>query len=565
MSESVKLPVLAIRIDTPVGYRTLLSAMRGVVSEMLTARSTTSATRAPRPRLAELVAALSLGIDLGFGQPMEHVLRQCLIALRLADHVGLDDERRSAVYFSALLIDVGCHTDAHEQAKWWGDDIALKSTKYDHDMRSLRGTLNGMRMLGAGNQPLHRFRVGLEFFLSGHKEIDNMVETHSQLARALARELSLPDGVQEAVATAYERWDGRGWPGDLAGDAIPLASRLSQLAEYVEVAHRLGGASAALALAKERSGGQFDPALVQVLVEHADEVLGDLDKAQSWDSVIAAEPALGMLLRDNEVEAALTGVADFVDLKSPYTLGHSRAVADLVTAVATAMSLPAGETTTVRRAALVAGFGRLGVSNAIWDKHGPLGAGEWERVRMHPYLTERMLRQSVWLAPYGAIAVQLRERLDGSGYPRGLTGGLISTPARILAAADAYQSMIEPRAHREALPAAAAATELKQDVIAGRLDSAAVAGVLEAAGHARSRRLDHAAGLTGREVDVLRLLARGMSSKQIAERLVISPKTARNHIEHIYAKIGASSRATASLFAMQQGLLPEQDYLAADA
>jgi HD-GYP domain-containing protein (c-di-GMP phosphodiesterase class II) len=265
------------------------------------------------------------------------------------------------------------------------------------------------------------------------------------------------------------------------------------------------------------------------------------------------------------VETALTGVADFVDLKSPYTLGHSRAVADLVTAVATAMSLPEGETTTVRRAALVAGFGRLGVSNAIWDKHGPLGAGEWERVRMHPYLTERMLRQSGWLAPYGAIAVQLRERLDGTGYPRGLTGGLLSTPARILAAADAYQSMIEPRAHREALPAAAAATELRQDVIAGRLDSAAVAGVLEAAGHVRSRRRDHAAGLTGREVDVLRLLARGLSSKQIAERLVISPKTARNHIEHIYVKIGASSRATASLFAMQQGLLPEQDYLAADA
>ncbi len=496
----------------------------------------TDSTGAPPPRLVELVAALSLGIDLGFGQPMEHVLRQCLIAIRLADHLGLDDAQRSAVYFSALLVDVGCHTDAHEQVKWWGDDIALKATKYDHDMRSLRGTLSGIRMLGAGHQPLHRLRVGLEFFTSGHKEVDHMVESHSQLARALARELSLPAGVQDAVATAYERWDGRGWPGELAGEAIPLASRLSQMAEYVEVAHRIGGVEAAVALARERSGGQFDPTLVQVLVGHATEVLGDLDKAPSWDPVIAAEPALRRVLDDDDVETALIGVADFVDLKSPYTLGHARAVADLVTAVATRMSLPAGETTVLRRAALVAGFGRLGVSNAIWDRPGPLGAGEWERVRMHPYLTERMLRQSAWLAPYGAIAVQLRERLDGSGYPRGLTGALISTPARILAAADAYQSMVEPRAHREALPAAAAATELKQDVIAGRLDSAAVAGVLEAAGHARARRRDHAAGLTAREVDVLRLLARGLSSKQIAERLVISPKTARNHIEHIYRR-----------------------------
>lgn len=534
------------------------------MSKTLRTRTVTDAT-APRPRLVELVAALSLGIDLGFGQPMEHVLRQSLIALRLADQVGLDDEQRSAVYYSALLVDVGCHTDAHEQVKWWGDDIALKATKYDHDMRSLRGTLTSMRMLGAGNQPLHRLRVGLDFFASGHKEVDHMVESHSQLARALARELSLPDGVQEAVATAYERWDGRGWPGELAGEAIPLASRLSQLAEYIEVAHRLGGVGAALTLAEERAGGQFDPTLVAVLIEHATDVLGGLGDAPSWDSVIAAEPALGMVLRDDEVETALTGVADFVDLKSPYTLGHSRAVADLVTAVATTMSLPGGESAMLRRAALVAGFGRLGVSNAIWDKHGSLAAGEWERVRMHPYLTERMLRQSPWLAPYGAIAVQLRERLDGSGYPRGLTGALISAPARILAAADAYQSMVEPRAHREALPAAAAATELKQDVVAGRLDSAAVAGVLEAAGHARTRRRDHTAGLTAREVDVLLLLARGLSSKQIAERLVISPKTVRHHIEHIYPKIGASSRATASLFAMQQGLLPEQDYRSAEA
>ncbi len=526
---------------------------------------TVTDANAPRPRLVELVAALSLGIDLGFGQPMEHVLRQCLIALRLADHVGLDDPRRSAVYYSALLVDVGCHTDAHEQVKWWGDDIAFKATKYDHDMRSLRGTLSGMLMLGAGNQPLHRLRVGLEFFVSGHKEVDHMVESHSQLARALARELSLPGSVQEAVATAYERWDGRGWPGELAGEAIPLASRLSQLAEYVEVAHRLGGIDAALTLAEERAGGQFDPTLVQMLVEHGTEILGDLDDTQSWESVISAEPELRMVLRDEEVETALTGVADFVDLKSPYTLGHARAVAELVTVVATAMSLPPGETTVLRRAALVAGFGRLGVSNAIWDKHGTLAAGEWERVRMHPYLTERMLRQSPWLAPYGAVAVQLRERLDGSGYPRGLPGALISTPARILAAADAYQSMVEPRAHREALPAVAAATELKEDVVAGRLDGAAVAGVLEATGHARTRRRAHTAGLTAREVDVLRLLARGLSSKQIAERLFISSKTARHHIEHIYVKIGASSRATASLFAMQQGLLPEQDYRAAEA
>src|SRR4029077_5418930 len=122
-----------------------------------------------RIRLAELVAALSLGVDLGFGQPMEHVLRQCIIALELADRVGLDEDGRAVVYYTALLVNVGCHADAHEQAKWFGDDIALKSVKYDHELGSTRSMAGGMRRIGSGNPPLHRFRVGLEFALSGRK------------------------------------------------------------------------------------------------------------------------------------------------------------------------------------------------------------------------------------------------------------------------------------------------------------------------------------------------------------------------------------------------------------
>jgi hypothetical protein len=138
-------------------------------------------------RLAELVAALSLGIDLGFGQPMEHVLRQCLIALRIAERVEIPEEERAAIYYSALLVNVGCHADAHEQAKWFGDDIALKSNKFaSYDMRSLRSTLATMRRIGAGNQPLHRLRVALEFVVSGHRELDSMIETHNTFARMIA-------------------------------------------------------------------------------------------------------------------------------------------------------------------------------------------------------------------------------------------------------------------------------------------------------------------------------------------------------------------------------------------
>jgi len=503
-------------------------------------------------RLAELVAALSLGVDLGFGQPMEHVLRESMIALRLADRIGLDETERSTVYYTGLLVNVGCHSDAHEQAKWFGDDIALKSGKYEHDFRSLRAAAATMSLIGSGNPPLHRFRVGLEFAISGRREVDGMIARHAAIARSLAERLGLPASVQEAVGASYEQWDGKGWPVGLAGDRIPVASRLTQFAEFVEVAHRLGGNDAALVLAEKRSGLQFDPALSAALSADPDGILGGLDSAHTWDAVIDAEPALRVTLKGDAFDGALRAVADFVDLKSPYTLGHARAVAELAAASAEQLG---EDSELLRRAGLVHDLGRLGVSNAIWDKPGPLGAGEWERVRLHPYLTERMLYQSEALAPLAEIAVQHRERLDGSGYPKGLSGAAITRPARILGAVDAYQSMREARPYRPALSAEEAAAELQADVRAGKLDAEAVAAVLTAAGHQVGRRQEWPAGLTTREVDVLRLIARGLSSKQIAAQLVITPKTARNHIEHIYTKIDASSRVAASLYATEQGLL----------
>jgi HD-GYP domain-containing protein (c-di-GMP phosphodiesterase class II) len=507
-------------------------------------------------RLAELIAALSLGVDLGFGQPMEHVLRQCVLSLRLADRLGLDDDQRSRLYYTALMVNAGCHADAHEQAKWFGDDIALKATKYVHDPRTVRGVATSLRLIGAGSPPLHRFRVGLDFALRGHREVDGMIDRHAALARGLARELGLDEATQEAVAASYERWDGHGWPGRLRGEQIPLAARVCQLAEYVEAAHRVGGVEAAVTLARRRSGAQFDPALVAALLGDADGLLAELDGARTWHAVVDAEPALRRLLHGDAADAALTAVADFADLKSPYTLGHSRAVADLAEGAAGVLGLPAVEVATLRRAGLVHDLGRLGVSNAIWDKPGPLGAGEWERVRMHPYLTERILCQSAALAPLGAIAVQHHERLDGSGYPRGLSGGALSQSARVLAVADAYQTMREPRPHRQAFTSGESAARLRADARAGRLDAEAVEATLATAGHRTDRRHSRPAGLSPREIEVLRLVARGLSSRQISVRLSLSPKTVRNHTEHIYAKTGTGNRVAASMFAVQHGLLP---------
>jgi HD-GYP domain-containing protein (c-di-GMP phosphodiesterase class II) len=482
-------------------------------------------------RLAELVAALSLGIDLGFGQPMEHVLRQCLIALRLADRLGLDERQRADVYYTALLINVGCHSDAHEQAKWFGDDFASKAIKYDHEPRSLRMMATGLSFLGRGHPPLHRFRLGLEFALSGRRDVDGMIESHSRIARALGEQLGLSEAVREALAASYERWDGRGWPGDLRGEQVPLPSRISQFAEYVEVANRVDGAAGATRIARQRRGKQFDPDVVDALLRDTDAILPQPNDASNWGAVVDAEPGLSIVLDDERFDRALAAIASFVDLKSPYFLGHGRAVADLAAEAAPDQAQLA------RRAGLVHDWGRLGVSNAILDKRGPLGSGDWERLRLQSYITERMLQQSEALAP-----------LARSALPAQL--------GRILDAANAYQSMREPRPHREALDPDRAATELR----AGPFDSEAVDAVLAAAGHRVPRRREAPAGLTPREVEVLRLLARGLSNKEIAERLSISPKTVGNHAEHIYAKIDAQSRAAAAFFAMQQGLLPEEEF-----
>lgn len=511
-------------------------------------------------RLAELLAALSLGIDLAFGQPMEHVLRQCRIAVRLCELAGVDEETRAAAYYSALLVNVGCHTDAHEQVHWFGDDIEMKKMKYADASNKLSEVAGMLRLIGSGSTPLHRLRVGFEFAMGGHREAEAMIAQHAAMARSLGEELGLSESAVDALGSSYERWDGKGWPGELAGVDIPLAARVILLAEFMEVAHRNHGTEGAVALATRGGAAQFDPNLVAIVRADAEKVFYGLDELGSWDAVLDGEPAL-RLLSEEELDAALRAIARFVDLKSPFTLGHAEAVATLTNAAAARLDLPASDRAVLRRAALTAGFGRLGVSNAIWDKPGPLTAMEWERVRLVPQLADRMLRQSATLAPVARIVAQHRERLDGSGYPAGIAGDSITLPSRILAAADAYQAMVEPRPHRPARTPQEAADELRGDARAGRLDADAVSAVLTAAGHRVSRRQTKLGGLTDREVEVLRLAARGRSNKEIAEQLVVTPKTVGNHIEHIYSKIGVANRAGAALFAMRNGLIPETELL----
>jgi HD-GYP domain-containing protein (c-di-GMP phosphodiesterase class II) len=363
--------------------------------------------------------------------------------------------------------------------------------------------------------------------------------------------------VQEPLLHVFSRWDGKGIPKGTQGEDVPLATRLVDLASIVEVYHRSDGVDAAIAIARDRAGAQFDPRLVEAFADCAHELLDELADESSWDAVIAAEPGLAKPLAGDELDTALEAVADFSDLKSPWFTGHSRGVARLAAGAAEAAGLPAPAVTELRRAALVHDLGRSGVPNTIWDKPGPLTDGERERVRLHAYYTERMLARPEALAALGAIAACHHERVNGSGYHRSLPGSALSPAARILAAADVYHALTEGRPHRDPFVPDEAAAELRREVKAGRIDADAAEDVLAAAGHARrgARERARPAGLTARELEVLLLVARGASSRDVARELVIASKTARNHIERIYTKLDVSTRAEASLYAMRHGLV----------
>ena len=507
-------------------------------------------------RLAEIVTMLSLATDLGYGQPMEHVQRSCMLALRLGEMLGLDEAQRAEVYYVGLLACVGCFADAHEQARWFGDDISLKADTYAVDFAGLPMMKLMVGHVGAGLPAQRRAGRVAAFMTGGRREVDGMFVTHCFVAGMLASRLGLSSAVQEGLQQAYERWDGRGQPDGRKGENVAVSARLTRLSRAVEVHFRGGGVAAAVEVARARNGSEFDPKLVDLFCLHAQHLLEEVAAATSWDSVVSAEPGLAKVLSPAELDDVLEALADYADLKSPYTIGHSRAVADLSTEAARTCGLAVTEIGLLRRASLVHDIGRLGVSNAIWDKPGPLTTAEHERVRLHPYLSERMLAGSTVLAPLGVIAGQHHIRLDGSGYPQSAARTL-SPLALLLAAADTYQAMLEPRPHRPARTPDEAADEVRRDVQAGKLDGQAGDAVLAAAGHPVHRRRNTPAGLTEREVDVLRLLARGLSNKAIAERLVITPKTAGSHVEHIYTKLGVSSRAAASLYAAQSGLLPD--------
>ncbi|MEN3316500.1 MAG: hypothetical protein V7605_2734 [Acidimicrobiaceae bacterium] len=516
-------------------------------------------------RLTEVLVALSLATDLGFGQPAEHMLRAARISMRLGERLGLDTDELATLYDVSILTYVGCPVYGNEAATLFGDDIDFRAGAVEIDLTGFPAMVFMLRRAGAGTSAFNRARQAIGIMATGGRAVVEQMANHCSAAGELADRLGLRAGVRAGIEQSYARWDGRGVPVDLAGEAVALPARIAHVAEACEVFHRTGGVEQAVAMVRSRSGSHFDPEIAAAVERDREALFAGLD-SDTVDEILDAEPAGRPPLSEDELDVVLEAIGDFCDLRCPYFAGHSRGTAELVAAAASLLQLPAAETALARRASLVHDVGRFGVPAWVWDKPGPLTGSDQERMRMHVYYVERIFNRPEPLRRIGLLAATHHERMDGSGYHRGVGGTMLSLPARVLAAADAYHAMTQPRPHRGAMTDADAARELRRGADQGRLDGAAVDAVLSAAGpsgggHSAAgnpgsrTRAGGPAGLTVREADVLGLLTQGLPNKGIGRQLGISPKTVGNHVERIYTKLGVSNRAGAAMRAMQYGLV----------
>jgi len=507
--------------------------------------------------LAELVGGLALACDLANGMPPEKVLRTAIIATRIAAAARLGPDATRDAYWVTILRFLGCTAFSHEEAHVYGagDDTGTRRVMAFADFAQPARTLRQIATkIGRGGAVLDRARA-VATLLTDRAAVEKHARAQCDSSVAMARILGLSRPIQEAIAQVCERFDGQGKPQGARGDAIALAARVLHVADVAELAHHRMGEEGALAEIARRAGGHLDPALARAFLDDAPAIFDAIGGGSVWERFLAAEPAPIAFADADRADDVAFAFACFADLKSVYTVGHSVRVAALATEAARASGLPTDAVRDLRRAALLHDLGRVSVPTGIWDKPGALGFAEWERVRLHAYYTERIvLRAPAW-APAARIAAAAHERVDGTGYPSAKGSGSLPQAAKILAAADVLAALLEPRPHRPARGLGDAARVLDEEIAAGRLDRSAAHAVLIAAGAPRPPRPPHPCGLSDREVEVLRLVARGKTNKEIGQLLEISARTVQNHVAHIYDKIGVYSRAGAALFVTEHALL----------
>jgi len=507
-------------------------------------------------RLAELLGGLSLFADLADGFPPEKVLRSTLLAVEIARREGLGAAEVRDVYYVTLLRYAGCVGFSHEEAHVYGagNDIATRSVMAMADPTEPLGTLLAIaRGVGKGAALPSRARA-VAALLSDRHAIEKHARTQCETALWAARAVSMSDGVVAALGAICERWDGLGAPGRLAGEALALPMRVHQVGDVADIALGRLGVGGARELVARRAGKQLDPRFAGRFVADADELAALVSGSDVWERYLAAEPEPFVLA---DASAVARAFANLADLKSVFTAGHSPGVAARARLAARELGLGGDVTVELERAGWLHDLGRAAIANAVWDKPGPLGAAEREQVRMHAYYTDRILGRAPTFAAAARIAAATHERCDGGGYYRGLPGATLEPAARLLAAADAFTAMQELRPHRPAMSAGEAADALAREARDGRLCPRSVDAVIASAGVGSRPTTTPGAGrgLSDREIEVLVLLARGKSNREIGALLDISPRTVQNHVAHVYDKIGVYSRAGATLFAVEAGLV----------
>lgn len=507
-----------------------------------------------RIRVAEVFAALSLTTDLASGMPFEKGLQTCAVATAFGGALGLDEADRTALFCASLLRSIGCTANASENAALFVDDTAFQRALKRLDPGDPAVFEAQLAVFGSW-APGRQGELAGRFTRIAAVEGPRAAGAGCEVSRALGGRLGLPAATVDALDDVYERWDGLGIPGGRCGEQLSLVGRVVHVAEQAVLANSDGGPAAACAEVARRSGGHLDPDLASAFVRDAESVLAVLDTGDLLAAVVRAEPGPGTTVGEEGLEELCAGLAVVGDLKGRHLLGHSAHVAAVVDDAAQGAGLDDPDRATLRMAAQLHDLGRAAVSSEVWDRPGPLGAADWERVRLHAYWTDRILRRCPALAPLAGLAAAHHERSDATGYHRAVRASELPFQARLLAAADVFAAATETRPHRRPMTTQDARTLLVTEARAGRLDHDACAAVIDGAGLPRPRRA-WPCDLTDREVEVLRLAVRGLSNRAIADELVVSDRTVGHHLAHIYDKTNYRTRAGAAVFAIEHGLVP---------
>ncbi len=512
-------------------------------------------------RRADFLMALAYATDLATGHSRDFALRSCVLAMRFAEVAGLDQEARRSIFHQALLRYIGCNADTHLLADAWGDEITLRRELHYIDMGNraefIEVFVRAITRKFAGASPEELAKAIERGLAEGPQVNIPVLSGHCEVAQRIAERIGLPEKIRENLGQIYERWDGKGLPRGLMGDAVKFPVRVVTMAQDVIALSDLHGVETMKTMIATRAGGAYEGELVDIFLKHADALVAGLDGPVDRETILALEPLPHGMLSEDEAEEAYLAIADMIDMRMPFTFGHSRGVAELAAAAAKQTGLPPSDIRYIRWAAYTHDIGELAVPVSTWMRVGPLTERETDAAHLHPYHGERALAS---LGGDGkavaGLVLRHHERLDGTGYHRYAKAADLSPAARILAAAEAFQTAREARPHRAAMNDTAAAAKLRSAVRDGKLCPEAVEAVLAVAGQpARRDVTERLAGLTPREIEVLRLIVAGNTAKEAARKLEIAPKTADNHIQNLYSKIGVSTRAGAALYALERGLV----------